>query len=70
MPSSASSDPFEPPITRDFSSRKAALAFLDDHALHCVQWMEKGVKMSAIYWSGRRHIQREDKKINWSKVNG
>lgn len=45
-------------------TKKAAFAELCKKPLSCVFWMEGQVKMSAIYWNGKRRIQKADAKIN------
>ena len=47
-----------------FKNRKEALVWLEAHARDCVLWWEKGVEMSAIYWCGKRCIQRADQPVN------
>lgn len=47
-------------MTRDFNTKKEALAFLEDNPLHCVAWYEGKKRMSAIYWRGKRRIQPFD----------
>lgn len=54
--------------TVHYASRREAFAGLDEAPLSCVTWDEKAVKMSAIYWNGKRRVQPADKKRNWSKL--
>lgn len=49
-------------------SKKAALEQLAKEPLSCVTWLEGGVLMSAIYWNGRRRIQKADQKFDWTKT--
>lgn len=47
-------------------SKTEALKTLEGKPLSCVTWNEKGVVMSAIYWNGKRRVQKAETKINWS----
>jgi hypothetical protein len=49
-------------MTHIFDTKKAALAYLEENPLSCVQWGNK----QAIYFSGKIHIVDADKEYNWS----
>lgn len=50
---------------RDFTTKKEALKFLDDHALMSVGWKEGDKEKVAIYWNGKVHISDAKTKKYW-----
>lgn len=51
-------------MTTHHETKALALDALTKAPLSCVTWMEGKVKMSAIYWNGKRRIQKADAAVN------